>query len=375
MLRPIFRALLIGIALAIALPLLAHHEPTGKFDPAKTQTLKGIVSNLDWADPHVHILMNVQNGNTLTTWAVELESKLDLERSAWDGKTLKPGDRITVEGMTARDGTPQIWGNSVVHDATGRRILSMSASAIAAIVPTPGLPVLPTPRWPDGQPRLGPPPGETGYWAKPSATGLVENGVTVQMSPHGLLKNIADVDKVAPFQKWARDLYELRQRNFLKDDPMFLFCKPPGAVRQFQMPYGNQFIEQKEFRRIFLTSGGGNHDWHFIYTDGRPQKGEIYGTDTTPLYYGNARGRWEGDTFVVDSKGFNEKFWFTNGGLPHTEFLHLVERFTRTDLYHMRYEVTIDDPGAYTRPWTASWTLQWVAGEELPTFYCQDNRS
>ena len=202
----------------------------------------------------------------------------------------------------------------------------------------------------------------------------METGAVVATDGNALLKNIKDIDKVAPFQKWARDLYEYRQRNFLKDDPMFLYCKPPGAVRQFQMPYGNQFLEDKAFGRIFVMAGGGNHDWHFIYTDGRPQQGDLRGNDTNPLYYGNARGRWEGDTLVVDTKGLNEKFWISNGGLPHTEQLHLIERFTRSDMNTMKYEVTVDDPGAYTRSWSANWTLQWVAGEDLPTSYCQDNR-
>ena len=77
------------------------------------------------------------------------------------------------------------------------------------------------------------------------------------MNDSGLLKNIKDVDKVAPFQKWARDLYEYRQRNFLKDDPMFLLCLPAGAVRQFQLPWGVQFLEEKDFGRIFVMAGGG----------------------------------------------------------------------------------------------------------------------
>jgi hypothetical protein len=201
----------------------------------------------------------------------------------------------------------------------------------------------------------------------------METGANVATNAHGLLNNIADVDKVAPFQRWARDLYEYRQRSFLQDDPVFQFCKPTGAVRQFQSPYGVQFLEQKDLDRVYLTEASGNHSWHFIYLDGRPQVGELRGNDTNPLYYGNARGRWEGDTFVVDSKGFNEKFWFDNGGLPHTEQLHIVERFTRTDFSTLKYEVTIDDPGAYTRTWSAGWTLQWVP-EDLPVIFCQDNR-
>ena len=77
---------------------------------------------------------------------------------------------------------------------------------------------------------------------------------------------------------------------------------------------------------------------------------------------------------MVDTRSFNEEFWFDNGGLPHTEQLHLIERFTRTDMGTMRYEVTIDDPGAYTRTWKSTWNLNWVPGEETPYFLCMDNR-
>ena len=375
MLWSLVRRLTIGLAVALVItPLLAHHAIPAKFDPGKSSTLNGFVTNVDWRNPHVHVLINVQEGQRTTSWAVELESPVDLERSGWNRSSLKPGDAVTVQGILARDGSKQIWGNSVVLTATRKRVLAMTAEATAGLKPIANLPSRPVPRWPDGKPRFGPPPGETGYWARPSSTMLMENGVNVAVDANGLLKNIADAARIAPFQRWARDLFEYRQRNFLKDDPMYLYCLPPGALRQFQMPYGNQFVEDRTFGRIFLMAGGGNHDWHFIYTDGRPQRGELRGNDDNPLYYGNARGRWEGDTLVVDSRGFNEKFWFSNGGLPHTEQLHLVERFTRTDMNTLRYEVTIDDAGAYTRTWSAGWTLQWVAGEELPAAYCQDNR-
>src|SRR5262249_3336364 len=84
-------------------PMLAHHNITGKFDPGKTRTLKGVVTKLDWANPHVHILMDVVDGKTVTNWAVELESTVDLERSGWKLNTVKPGDQITVQGMIARN--------------------------------------------------------------------------------------------------------------------------------------------------------------------------------------------------------------------------------------------------------------------------------
>jgi hypothetical protein len=111
-----------------------------------------------------------------------------------------------------------------------------------------------------------------------------------------------------------------------------------------------------------------------IYLDGRPQTGQPEGNADDPLYFGHAVGKWEGDTLVVDTKGFHDRFWFSNGGLPHTPQLHLIERFSRPDMYTLRYEVTIDDPGAYTRMWVSSWTLRWVPNEELPVYYCQDNR-
>jgi hypothetical protein len=355
-------------ALLSATPLSAHHELAAKFDDKKPVTIKGTVTKLDWANPHAHVFINVQNGTALANWAVELESPVDLAKSGWSRESVKPGDELTVQGISARNGTRQVWANSVVMTGSNKKLFDM------ANAPKPPAATGATPRWPDNQPRLGPAPGQTGYWAYPTSTGLVQAGANIPMDQYGLLKNISDLDKVAPFQKWARDVYEVRQKNLLKDDPMFLYCMPPGGPRQFQLPYGVQFAEDRDRKRIFVFVGSGNRNYRIIYTDGRPQVGQVRGDDDNPLYYGRAVGKWEGDTFVVDTKGFNEKFWFTNGGLPHTNQLHLIERFTRTDLGTLKYEVTIDDPGAYTKTWTTGWNLKWVAGEELPVYYCQDNR-
>jgi hypothetical protein len=76
---------------------------------------------------------------------------------------------------------------------------------------------------------------------------------------------------------------------------------------------------------------------------------------------------------VVDSVGFNERFWFDRWGLPHTQHLHIIERFTRVDGSTLRYELTIDDSGAYTRPWTTMMQLRWDSTAELFEFVCQDN--
>ena len=362
----------LGVWLATA-PVVAHHEIAAKFDENKPVTLKGFVSKIDWLNPHAHLFINIQDGSAAATiWAIELESPVALRKAGWNRDSLKIGDGITVRGISARDGSRQAWAKSVVLISSGKRILEVPAASQASA--SRGNQAAPTPRWPDGQPRLGPAPGQTGYWANPSATALVENAAKIPMDAYGLLRTIADVDKVAPLQRWARDLYELRQRNFLKDDPMFLYCKPPGGPRQFQLPEGLQFVEDRDRKRIFAFIGGGDHNYRIIYTDNRPQQGQLRGDADNPLYYGRAVAKWEKDTLVVDTKGFNEKFWFSNGGLPHSEQLHLIERLSRPDANTLNYEVTVDDPGAYTRTWSTGWNLQWVPGEELPLYFCQDNR-
>ncbi len=83
-------------------------------------------------------------------------------------------------------------------------------------------------------------------------------------------------------------------------------------------------------------------------------------------------GKWEGDTLVIDTLGFNERFWFTNGGLPHTENLHLTERLSRPDFNTLKYEVRVDDPGAYTRPWSGGLTLQWIPNQEIEEYFCDE---
>jgi Family of unknown function (DUF6152) len=360
----------LALLLLAARPVAAHHAISAKFDDKKPMKLSGVVTLVDWRNPHAHVFINVQDPKGVLNWAVELESPIDLQEGGWRPDTLKPGDKVTVEGIVARDGSRQVWGNSVVLTATGRRVLNVDLSP-----PPPPLQARPTPRWPDKQPRLGPIPGGVqGYWAYPSSTVLMEANTNIKMDPWGLLANIADAAKVAPMQPWALALYRSRQSRFLQDDPTYLNCKPPGGPRQFQLRYGVQFVEDRERQRIFVLIGGGNSNYRIIYTDGRTHAGQVGGDDDNPLYYGRAVAKWEGDALSVDTRGFNEDFWFTNGGLPHTEQLKLLEKFTRTDFDTLKYDVTIDDPGAYTRPWSSGWTLRWVASEELPRHLCQENR-
>src|SRR5215470_35894 len=147
----LYGALAVGIgALIAAKPLIAHHEILAKFDDKKPITLKGTVTKLDWANPHAHIFINVQTGLTLVNWAVELESPVDLGRAGWGRDSVKPGDAITVTGISARNGSHQVWANSVVMAGNNKKMFDMANAPKPAANAANG----PTPKWPDGQPRL-----------------------------------------------------------------------------------------------------------------------------------------------------------------------------------------------------------------------------
>jgi hypothetical protein len=364
------RLLLIVAASVLSGAVVAHHSILGKFDDGAQISLEGIVTYVDWRNPHAHVFVNVVDEGGTLNWAVELESPIELAMSGWSAETLIPGDAIVVEGWRARDGSRQVWGEHVVRVSNGQTVYTLEDS-------TPPAPLTPrpVPRWSDGRPALGATTESSdGYWSYPSMTSLVEDGVDVEISRDGLLANIRDADDVAPLQDWALALFEYRQSRHLRDDPQYLNCKPPGGPRQYQSNLGFKLLEDRASQRVFVLMGSGNRNFRIIFLDDRDQVGSVRGDDDNPLYYGRSTGRWEGDTLVVDTRGFNEDFWFTSSGLPHTDQLRLTERFTRVDLDTLEYQVTVDDPGAYTRPWTSTWSLRWVGGQALPSHFCQNNR-
>jgi hypothetical protein len=166
-----------------------------------------------------------------------------------------------------------------------------------------------------------------------------------------------------PFQPWSKALFVDREKNELEPHAR---CKASGMTRQFLTPYGTEFVEMAEQQRIYIFDVGGPHTFRTIYMDGR-----THPKDLVPSYYGHSIGKWEGDTLVVDSVGFNESFWWDRRGLPTTEQLHFVERFTRTDSQNMRYEFTVDDPGAYTKPYSGTMNIRASTGTELFEYICQ----
>ncbi len=220
----------------------------------------------------------------------------------------------------------------------------------------------PAPRWPDGRANLGAPPGEKGVWQGDGRLAINPKSY----EPRTTLAAPIHIDDV-PLQPWARALVAERHANALKYEP-HPRCKPSGGPREFVTPYGVEIVDIPELQRVFIFDIGGPHSYRIIYMDGR-----AHPKDLEPSYYGHSIGHWERDTLVVDTIGFNEMFWMNRDGLPHTDRLHLIERLTRIDFRTLKYEVTIDDPGAYTAPWTSGFSMRWTEGLELFEYICQDN--
>jgi hypothetical protein len=227
----------------------------------------------------------------------------------------------------------------------------------------------------DAAPRTARAEQDSSKAAKPSApTPRLANG-TVDLGGDGIwqLPWITDFGKVLvgrkdiPFLPWTKAMYDYNQATHVAYDPEG-FCLPPGGPRMFGTPYPAQFIQEPD--RIVVIFEGGAHVWREIHMDGRPLPDP---KDITPTYFGYSVGHWDGDTLVVDTVGFNEKSWLNFGGYMHTDQMRTVERISRPNLNTLHYEARIDDPGAYSEPWTIAWDIPWTAGEELAEYICQEN--
>jgi hypothetical protein len=233
------------------------------------------------------------------------------------------------------------------------------------------LATLPAPRQADGHVVIGSTVEQKGVWIG-SGLGFCNSGPAGPPSLNPGLQGRAGGARAGgaagpctpiPYMPWAQAVSFDRRRMQLEPHTR---CKASGGPRQFLTPYGVDFIELPEQKVAYIFDIGGPHTYRTIYMDGRKHPAQL-----SPSFYGHSIGWWEGDTLVVDTVGFNEDFWIDRGQVPHTSQLHLIEKFTRTKLDTMAYELTIDDPGAYTQPFTGKSTLRWEAGTELFEYICQ----
>ncbi len=199
----------------------------------------------------------------------------------------------------------------------------------------------PTPRTADGKADL------SGLWSP-------DGHFTIDIA--GALKPGEEL----PLQPWAA---KVTKERLSREDPNVL-CLPMGVPRMSPYPWK---IVQTPTLIVFLYEGN-THSYRQIFMDGRGHP-----KDLDPTWFGDSIGKWDGDTLVVDTVGFNDKFWFDDAAHPHTEQMHVTERYRRTDFAHLDFEITIDDPGAYTRPFTLYGHSPLLVNTEIMEYVCNEN--
>jgi hypothetical protein len=184
---------------------------------------------------------------------------------------------------------------------------------------------------------------------------------------HNIANNLDPSD--VPMQPWAKQVHEQRKYDLSKDDPEGL-CLPMGVPRMNPYPWK---IVQTDKLMVILFEGN-VHSYRQIFLDGRPHDPEVEET-----FWGDSIGHWEGDTLVVDTVGLGfgdgrgNQAWLDAVGHPRTNKLHVIERFTRPEYARIVVEITIDDPGAYTRPWKVVQTSQLAPDWEILENICNEN--
>jgi hypothetical protein len=203
----------------------------------------------------------------------------------------------------------------------------------------------PAPRLPNGKPDL------SGVWQP--------NGKYVQ----NLAADLKPED--VPFQPWAKALYDERKNGSHSKEDQAAHCLPQGVPRINAAPAPWKLVQTPGFIVVIYEAFT---LWRQIFLDGRE-----LAADVDPKWLGYSTGKWEGDTLVVDTKGFNGLAWIDQLGKPSTDALHVIERFRRKDFGHMDIQITIDDPKAYTKPWTVTEEVRLLPNTELMEFICNEN--
>jgi hypothetical protein len=227
----------------------------------------------------------------------------------------------------------------------------------------------PAPRTPDGKPDL------SGNWIRgdgqlgPAGGGTLAGPAPAFSSgpPVTTFRDVgANVKEGLPLRPWAADLVKARRAENSKDNPD-AHCLPMGLM---------QFHNRGQPRKMIQTPGlivivyEANYGLRYIFTDGRtPPTGDVQ-----PWWYGYSAGRWDGDTLVVETTGFRDGGWLDIIGNPLTDAAKLTERFRRPSYGTLEIDVTIDDPKAYTKPWTVRVNQRIVADNELIEFICLENQ-
>jgi hypothetical protein len=167
-----------------------------------------------------------------------------------------------------------------------------------------------------------------------------------------------------PMQQWATELVAKRVADNSKDNPD-AHCLPMGFMQFHTHPQPRKIVQTKDVMMIIYEANSG---LRHIYLDGRP----LPGPDAEPWWYGYSVGKWEGDTLVVETRGFRDGEWLDVRGSPLTNAAKVIEKFRRPTYGQLEIEITVDDPKAYTAPWTVKINQRVMLNTELIEFICEE---
>jgi hypothetical protein len=258
--------------------------------------------------------------------------------------------------------------------------LGISLSAQWPAFPTPDVPrtadgkpdlLARAPRARDGKPDL------SGIWSNPgwreigagsgvSGTGGAPGTPAVLPRGPGLFFDIGSgVPGGLPLQPSAAALKKQRMADNMKDNPD-AHCLPMGNMQLHTHPQPRKIVQTSD---VIVILYEGNAGIRQLFTDGRP----LPKNDPQPWWFGYSTGQWEGDTLVIRSSGFRDGGWLDVNGSPLTDAATVTERFTRVNYGNLTIEITVDDPKAYTRPWSVTVNHQIMLDTELIEFVCLEN--
>jgi len=254
----------------------------------------------------------------------------------------------------------------------------MRAAAVLLMISTPMLaqwlnyPTAGVPKNSKGQPDLSAPTPKTAD-GKPDLSGMWEPLKNRPCPPEGCadfqmpqeFSNIGwGLKGGLPYQKWAADLLKARLAEKGKDDPGS-HCMPTGLVKLHTTALFKKIIQTPG---LIVILNERNVEFRQIFTDGRPLP-----ADPDPTFNGFSTGKWEGDTLVVQTNGIRDGEWLDRSGNPLTDAAKITEKFRRPNYGRLEIELTVDDPKAYTKPWTVNLVQTIVLNTEFFDYYCIDN--
>lgn len=313
---------LLGLLLVTSGRSAAHHGTRVSYDWTKPTQITGTVTEFVWRNPHARLFFDVTDEQgDVVRWGGEMSSPTNLARAGWSRTTLKPGDELALTIYPSRAGTSvgevsrtePIFVNGVRLSLAGEG--RESVEAVAALQDT------------EFDPR-----DLSGVWV---SSGGPRRSVTgeepASMTPEGQAKYDSQLPSYGP-----RAIPPA-----LGNDPAWE-CNPEGVTRMLLSIRPFEFVESSD-KLIQLFERG--HTWRDIWVDGRELP-----VDQDPRWLGYSVGHWEGDTFVIETTGFDDRTWLDSYANPHSDALRLVERWRRTGYDTLELDMVIEDPKIYTDP-------------------------